>query len=320
MNSAKEFLSRVPVLNRLALIVKQVYKLPDRIPEHELQLERLGNHLEDTITGLKEQQSELSQHINALAELQDNFRGQLALIDKQMRHKPQVTETTATQSEELFADDHLLDVFYTKFEDKFRGDEKTIEDRLEEYLPLFDNAGIDFKKHPVLDIGSGRGELLSLLKAHNIKAIGLDINLDMVERANKKGLETKQGEALEFLESEETGKYGAITGFHIVEHIPFSQLLRIFASAHRALCVNGFVVFETPNPENVLVATHNFYLDPSHLNPLPPALLAFALEVSGFRKVEIKRLHADDEKHEKSSSDIKKYFYGPRDYAVVGYK
>jgi O-antigen chain-terminating methyltransferase len=320
MKSAKEFLSKVPVVNRLALIAKQVYKLPDRIPEHELQLEKLGQHIEETIGILKGQQAELSQHISALAELQDNFRGQLALIDKQLRHKPQAAETADNQGKELFADDHLLDVFYTKFEDRFRGDEATIEGRLEEYLPLFKNAGIDFKKYPVLDIGSGRGELLSLLKSHEIKAVGLDINLDMVERANKKGLETKQGEALEFLEAEGAGKYGAITGFHIVEHIPFNQLLRIFASAHRALCANGFVVFETPNPENVLVATHNFYLDPSHLNPLPPALLAFALEISGFRKVEIKRMHADDEKHEKSPADIKKYFYGPRDYAVVGYK
>jgi hypothetical protein len=97
--------------------------------------------------------------------------------------------------------------------------------------------------------------------------------------------------------------------------------MRIFSNALRTLVKDGFVIFETPNPENVIVGTHNFYMDPSHLHPLPPIMLAFALETCGFKNVEIKRLHPDDE-HDVTGlpKEIAERFYGPRDYAVIGYK
>ncbi len=116
----------------------------------------------------------------------------------------------------------------------------------------------------------------------------------MVERANKKGLVAWQHDALDFLEGQKPQSYGAVTGFHIVEHIPFPALLRLFTSTHRALVPDGFVVFETPNPENIIVGSCAFYMDPSHLNPIPPDLLAFALETCGFHKIEIRRMHAVD--------------------------
>ena len=47
---------------------------------------------------------------------------------------------------------------------------------------------------------------------------------------------------------------------------------------------------ETPNPENFMVATHNFYLDPTHLRPIPPDLLAFVPEYLGYESVKILRL------------------------------
>jgi SAM-dependent methyltransferase len=321
MSSAKESLNKIPGIGRLARIVKQVYKLPDRLPDHDLRLEQLKQASDEHFEILKRQSDDVTKRINHLVELQDNFHKQLTLLDRQTRESGKPAAPKNVTDSELFADDHLLDVFYANFEDRFRGDEAMIMQRLEEYLPLFTDSSVNFDKYPVLDIGSGRGEFLKLLKDSKIKALGLDINLDMVERANKNGLPTEQGDALAFLEESSAQKYGAITGFHIVEHIPFNMLLRIFNSAHRALVKDGFVIFETPNPENVLVATHSFYLDPSHLHPLPPALLAFALEMSGFTNVEIRRLHADTEKRdEKLPPTLAKHFYGPRDYAVVGYK
>jgi SAM-dependent methyltransferase len=214
-----------------------------------------------------------------------------------------------------------MDKFYTDFEDRFRGSEAMIMERQEEYLSFFNSSKIDFKKTPVLDIGSGRGEFIQLLNSKKIEAIGLDINIDMVERSKKKGLNAVEGDALSFLQNKKSNTYGAITGFHIVEHIPFNALLRIFSNAYRTLTKDGFVIFETPNPENIIVATHNFYMDPSHLHPLPPIMLAFALETCGFKSVEIKRLHPDDEHESKDlPNDIKERFYGPRDFAVIGYK
>jgi O-antigen chain-terminating methyltransferase len=220
----------------------------------------------------------------------------------------------------LFADDHSMDKFYIEFEDRFRGSEALISERLAVYLPYFKKAGIDFAKTPVLDIGSGRGELLQLLKKHRIRAVGLDINHDMVERSKKKDLEAVQGDALAYLRTAKAKSFGAITGFHLVEHIPFGVLLRMFQLSYRALADGGLVIFETPNPENVLVGSYTFYMDPSHLHPLPPALLAFALESCGFT-TEILRLHPDtDVKTDDLPPLVAERMFGPRDYAVIGRK
>ena len=143
----------------------------------------------------------------------------------------------------------------------------------------------------------------------------------MVERSKQKSLQAVQGDALAYLQAAESQSYGAVTGFHIVEHIPFNTLLRIFKAAHRALVKDGFVIFETPNPENLIVGSTIFYMDPSHLHPLPPVLLAFALETCGFKNIEIKRLHPDaDKKTDGLDEEVANLLFGPRDYAVIAYK
>lgn len=320
--SIKTQLLKIPVLGRVLITAKHVALSPTRHQEqlrtnNELlsSLTSLGNDLKDT----KSQLAELSDKVKSVQQSQDSMSQQFSLLS---RGQPQTkSKESKSSDDELFADDHLLDAFYTAFEDKFRGDEETIKERLQEHLPLFKESSVKFGKYPVLDIGSGRGEFLQLLKDNGISAEGLDINIDMVERSKQKGLKAVQGDALNFLLSKDPQTYGAITGFHIAEHIPFNFLYRIFQACHAALSDNGFVLFETPNPENMIVGSCAFYMDPSHLHPLPPDLLAFALEQCGFRKVEIRRIHpVEGHEKEKVPQEFKNRFYGPRDYAVIGYK
>jgi O-antigen chain-terminating methyltransferase len=322
---AKESIVAVPGIGyiiRLASNIVRLPKLRDQLTMHQqstdAQLAAIQQTQQEIAKKLDEQSTLLNNDISSVQMAYDNLRAQLNSLAAGGAGKKSASSTTDS---ELFADDHLMDSFYTAFEDKFRGSEEMISERLEEYLPYFTESKLNFKKTPVLDIGSGRGELLSLLKQHKINAIGLDINHDMVKRSQDKGLQAVQGDALTYLQAAKPQSLGAITGFHLVEHIPFNTLLRIFKAAHRTLENDGFVIFETPNPENIIVGTHNFYMDPSHLHPLPPTLLAFALETCGFKKVEIKRLHPDTEgSSEGLPPKIAERFYGPRDYAVIGYK
>ena len=317
----------LPIIGNLLLVCANIVRLPQirqRQEEHLRNLDSSVISLAEQSTKISEQLTELNDKLEGLQAAQDTMHQQVSMIEKGTQVK---TGGAATQQKRessdvtsnLFANDHLLDIFYTNFEDKFRGDEKTIEENLKVYLPHFKNAKVDFNKNTVLDIGSGRGEMLSVLKKNDIPALGLDINIDMVERANTKGLVTRQGDALSFLEDTKSQTYGAITGFHLVEHVPFALLLRIFKESRRCLVNDGFVIFETPNPENVVVGSTTFYYDPSHLHPLPPMLLAYALETCGFRNVEILRLHPDSAP-KSIQPEVAKYFYGPRDYAVIGYK
>lgn len=313
----KEKLVAIPFFGYSLRVVNEIRKLPAKQDHAAQRLAVIEEKLSTIVDQVLKNNDDIKERVDSLTRVQDNLRYEVGQLHT-VQNTPQ--QNISQDDRDLFANNHLLDVFYTAFEDRFRGDEKAITQRQEEYISDFKNSALDFKKYPVLDIGCGRGEFLETLKRHGIRGIGIDINSDMVERAKKKGMEAIQGDATQFLKEARSQSLGVITGFHIVEHIPFPALLELFSSAHRALKKDGFVIFETPNPENLVVGACNFYMDPSHLNPIPPALLAFALETMGFRKVEVRRIHPVDNPTTLEHDDLQNWFYGPRDYCVIGYR
>ncbi len=219
---------------------------------------------------------------------------------------------------------HLLDSFYVAFEDKFRGSRDDIVDRLRFYLPRIADAEIGTQDSPILDVGCGRGEWLELLGDSGYTAKGVDINRVMLELCKSRDLDVIEADGLTYLKSQPDASLGAVTGFHLIEHLPFPVLINLIEESVRVLKPGGLVLFETPNPQNVLVGTHNFYIDPSHLKPLPSALVKFMLEHCGFAQVDVINLHAYEESFKLSGSPVAErfndYFYGSQDYAVIGYK
>lgn len=312
---------KIPFFGYLVRIFLYIVKLPTK-------MDAVQHSLEDSKNIQSEQFKRSEQIQNNIDILDRKLSGLSKSIDSLIKSVEFINSSGVipkknhTQNGVRFADNHSLDIFYTNFEDRFRGDEKSIKKRLFEHLDYFKNSNINFKKYPVLDIGSGRGEFIELLKENDINAIGLDINLDMVKRSLNKGLRVEQGDVYTYLLNNDSKKFGAITGFHIVEHIPFEELINIFKVAYSSLVDGGFVLFETPNPENVIVGSCAFYTDPSHLNPIPPELLAFAIEESGFSGVQIIRLHPvkTDINPKDLPEEFLNRFFGPRDYAVLGYK
>ncbi len=221
-------------------------------------------------------------------------------------------------------EEHDLDAFYVAFEDQFRGSREYIYDRFKVYLPLLATANIGTPQTPILDIGCGRGEWLELLQQSHYMARGLDLNRVMVEECCDRGLDVREADAISYFRSLPDGCLGGVTGFHIIEHLPFPDLMSLFQEAYRVLCPGGIVIFETPNPSNVMVGSCNFYLDPTHRNPLPSPLSKFLAEFTGFEKVEVLNLHPWTEMTRLTGSELatrfSDCFYGPQDYAVIGYK
>jgi O-antigen chain-terminating methyltransferase len=64
----------------------------------------------------------------------------------------------------------------------------------------------------------------------------------------------------------------------------------------------GLLIIETPNPENLVVAGSRFYMDPTHVKPLPPPLLSFAAEYAGFARVKVLRLQEPRSLHDPAAA------------------
>jgi O-antigen chain-terminating methyltransferase len=215
------------------------------------------------------------------------------------------------------------DPLYLQFEDVFRGTRSDIKSRLTVYVDRIREAGLGTQSSPVLDVGCGRGEWLELLGELGMTASGVDASRSMVDQCREMKLSAELGDAVKFLAALPSESLGVVTGFHIVEHLPFSSLLTLFDEIVRVLKPGGLAIFETPNPENIFVGSCSFYLDPTHLHPLPPDFLRFLVEARGLCRVEILRLHAYPESYRIQPPSpvadfLNHHFYGPRDYAVLG--
>lgn len=217
---------------------------------------------------------------------------------------------------------------YASFADRFRGSREEVTAKLRPYL-----ADVARVLHPaapgprVLDVGCGRAEWLSLLRDEGIGARGVDANADFVTAGRKAGLDVVQGDAVAYLAGRDEGSLDLVTAFHLVEHLDTETLLALFAAARHALRPGGCLLLETPNPTNLTMGACNFYLDPTHRSPMPPALTAFLVQASGFGEVEIRPLHPDDSPLDPAGGPptpvealVTRALRGPRDYAVLGFR
>ncbi len=253
----------------------------------------------------------------------DQQRRLILLLEEARRRLPHPLNENQVA---IFAEerDRVLDAMYVSFEDEFRGTREDIKERLRRYLPMIADAAVGSVDFPILDIGSGRGEWLELLTENGYRAKGVDLNGIMVSLCRELGLEVTEKELLEHLRNLPPASLGAITGFHIIEHLPFGKVISFLDESLRTLRPGGMIILETPNPENVLVGSCRFYLDPTHVRPVPSSTLRFLAEARGFNRIRIIDQNPADVRGEAVVADVaeplRKWFWGPQDYALVGYK
>lgn len=277
---------------------------------------------------LDEQGRQLGQLTTDLSVLRANLR----LLRLDVRHGAAV-ERPARQSAQtlgsnppVVADpalDERIARYYLAFEDANRGSEADIRASQQPYLAALDQLPDALLCLPVLDIGCGRGEWLTLLAEHGFNARGVDLNPIMATHCQSKGLQVELDDALAVLQRSPDASLAAITGFHIIEHLPFDALFSLVEQAVRVLAPGGLLIFETPNPENVLVGSHTFYHDYSHRNPITPTAIDFLLAYHGFGPRNLLRLHPYPPEARIPSSTpeaerINGHFCGPQDFAIIG--
>ena len=182
-----------------------------------------------------------------------------------------------------------FDAFYSAFQEKFRGSYDDVRSRFAEYLPELERVGAGSWNGSVLDLGSGRGEWLDILKEAKLHAEGVESAPRLSQQALERGVLVHERDALEYLRNADANRYGAITAFHLIEHLAGEAQLTLMESCYSALRPGGIILIEWPNIEDIRVATQSFWLDPTHVRPLPHNLLVFMAEYVGFKNLRLLR-------------------------------
>jgi SAM-dependent methyltransferase len=221
--------------------------------------------------------------------------------------------------------DRLLEAFYARFEDRFRGSREEIKARAAYGLAVARDAGAGTIERPIVDLGCGRGEWLELLTEQGLAGRGVDSNLAMVTESRERGLDVVEMDALAYLRALPDQSCGAVTAFHLIEHLPFPTLIAMVDEIARVLLPGGVTILETPNPQNLLVGACTFYIDPTHRRPVHPETMRFLAEARGLTRVDIRYLHPMEgpgfpEDERGLASRLNEYLHGPQDFAVLGYR
>jgi len=246
---------------------------------------------------------------------------------REIRHRLRaVGSTPASSAAQTTA---LPEFDYPRFEEKFRGKEHEIRQRQEFYLPMLSGQA------PVLDIACGRGEMLELLREKGISARGVDLDADMVQRCLDKKLPVDRADALAHLEALQDGSLGAVFSAQFVEHLPVAAYSRLIELAYRKLRSGGVLILETQNPECLAIYSQTFFLDPTHVRPVPAAQLYFILEEAGFSRIETHYLsplgdsfprlpllsgNGAAKEWNQAAERFNNTYFGHMDYAIVGRK
>ena len=224
-------------------------------------------------------------------------------------------------------------VDYFQFESRFRGSEAEIRARQSFYMSFFRG------RSNVLDIACGRGEFLEVLRQEGVPAHGVDLDGDMVACCLEKQLDVVQADVFEYLETVPDGSLDGIFCAQFIEHLEADACVRLITACAQKLAPAGLLVMETQNPECLAIFSQSFYLDPTHVRPVPPGLLRFLYAEAGLIRITahflapaaaqlplLPKLESRVLEPEKlaawnaAAARFNETFFGGMDYAVIGYR
>lgn len=317
----------------LANTVQQSQQMAQRLNEQEKQFhevcqkyEALIQAMQDKLDVLMPENERLQQQgkevIACTQELQ-NIQNTLIYESKQLNVRMRKLENLPTDDDE----------FYHQFEERFRGPQEVIRDRLQVYVPVIKEYIKDWSKASFIDVGSGRGEWLDILREHGAEDyVGVDLNARQNALCEERGHKVVLMDCIEYLREVPDDSADLITGFQVIEHLCMDDLMELMRQSYRVLKSGGMILFETPNPRNLLVGADTFYIDPSHKRPLDPSMVSFLAEWCGYTKVQcidansypnwagitIEPSNQEAREIIAKFNDLNYQIYGPQDYALIG--
>lgn len=146
-----------------------------------------------------------------------------------------------------------------------------------------------FPKDPgatVLDIGIGRGEMLTCMKEWGYAYHGIDITLSTVDYCRSLGLSCEKTDSTTEWLRAHRNTYDVITLLDVVEHVKKEDVIEFISAIHDALQPGGTVIVQTPNMQSPDPNLHR-YNDLTHEFGLTEHSFGQLLTESGFKHYEM---------------------------------
>jgi ubiquinone/menaquinone biosynthesis C-methylase UbiE len=162
----------------------------------------------------------------------------------------------------------------------FAGTEELTEKVQERFVHYFLNS-----PGTVLEIGCGKGVMLTMLKEKGIQAYGIDLSDTTVKYCQGKGLKAICSDLLSHLQSLKDDSIGGIFCAHVIEHLQPEEAMAFLKQAYRVMKQKSKLVIVTPNAKD-LRTTERFWMDMTHVRPYPEKLLCTLLQREGFHSIQ----------------------------------
>ncbi len=251
------------------------------------------------------------------------------IIEEQIGFNAQIVRSIDKLNERINnLDGSNFNMNYLEFENQYRGSEEGIQNLQRKFIKYFDG------KDNILDIGCGRGEFIKeLLLDGKKKVLGIDMNVQMIDRCLSENLPVKHLNGVNYLSENSNLKLGGVFSSQVIEHLNPTQIANLIDGAYRNLVDGGILILETINPMTLITHAMTFPLDMTHKQLVHPYTLKFLLEQRGFRDIEIIYTSINDPNIpilEIDSVDVKEYnerikkmyelLFGAQDYAIIARK
>ena len=253
--------------DHLALVSRTVEELQKRHGDLYETVRAHGRHLDDLATRV----ADFGETLEEAGEREAAFEQRLRADTEKL------AEAVADFEARLRPNLHF-DSF--DFARKHRGSEEELTRRFAKYAVAFGPVA------RVLDVGCGRGEFLQACREAGVGAYGIETDPDMVSRCRMKALEVHQADVLEHLRSLEDRSLDGIFMAQVIEHLTPSEIVDFVRLAADKMRRGGKIIIETINPDT-FSALRWFWMDPTHRQPVPEAMLRFLLEDAGFTMLDV---------------------------------
>jgi 2-polyprenyl-3-methyl-5-hydroxy-6-metoxy-1,4-benzoquinol methylase len=141
------------------------------------------------------------------------------------------------------------------------------------------------KSSRILDIGIGRGEMLTCMRDWGLNYQGIDISPSTVNFCKSLKLKCEVTEDTAAWLHSNNGKFSLITCLDVLEHVPRDQTIDFLKGIHSSLAPGGLVIIQVPNLQSPFGYLHHFN-DFTHVSGFVEHSLGQVLLTAGFREFE----------------------------------